>query len=80
MAMESGTLDSGLNVTSRQLSEVSEALSCLTSAEAAMAGKNGQDVVASLLGSARECLERLLGLSYDDALLDSIFSRFCVGK
>ena len=80
MAMESGTLDSGLNVTSRQLSEVSEALSCLTSAETAMAEENGQDVVASLLGSARECLERLLGLSYDDALLDSIFSRFCVGK
>jgi cation transport ATPase len=37
-------------------------------------------VVAGLLGSARESLERLLGLSYDDALLDSIFSHFCVGK
>jgi tRNA modification GTPase len=80
MAMGSGVLDSGLNVTARQLSEVSEALSCLVSAEAAMTEKKGQDVVAGLLGSARECLERLLGLSYDDALLDSIFSRFCVGK
>jgi len=80
MAKGSGALNSGLNVTARQFSEVSEALSCLTSAEAAMAEKNGQDVAAGLLGSARECLERLLGLSYDDALLDSIFSRFCVGK
>jgi tRNA modification GTPase len=80
MAIGSGTLNSGLNVTARQLSEISEALSCLTSAETAMADKHGQDVAAGLLGSARECLERLLGLSYDDALLDSIFSRFCVGK
>ncbi|MCL2010135.1 MAG: tRNA uridine-5-carboxymethylaminomethyl(34) synthesis GTPase MnmE [Synergistaceae bacterium] len=80
MAMGSGTLDSGLNVTARQLSEINESLSCLTLAEAALAEKKGQDIVAGLLGSARECLERLLGLSYDDALLDSIFSHFCVGK
>jgi len=79
-AMGSGALDSGLNVTARQLSEINEALSCLVLAETAMAEQKGQDVVAGLLGAARECLERLLGLSYDDALLDSIFSRFCVGK
>jgi tRNA modification GTPase len=78
--MGSGVLNSGLNVTARQLSEINECLSCIASAETAMAEKKGQDVAAGLLGSARECLERLLGLSYDDALLDSIFSRFCVGK
>lgn len=80
VAMRSGTLDSGFNVTARQLSEINESLACLTSAEVAMAEKKGQDIVAGLLGSARECLERLLGLSYDDALLDNIFSHFCVGK
>jgi tRNA modification GTPase len=42
--------------------------------------QSGQDVAASLLGVARESLERLLGLNCDDALLDSVFSRFCVGK
>jgi len=79
-AMGSGALDSGLNVTARQLSEINESLSCLTMAEIAITEQKGQDIVAGLLGSARECLERLLGQSHDDALLDSIFSRFCVGK
>ena len=40
----------------------------------------GQDVTASLLGTARRALERTLGIAADDDLLDSIFSRFCVGK
>lgn len=79
-ASNSGALDAGLNVTARQLSEVREALLALTEAETATKGKIGQDVTASLLFRARACLERLLGMSYDDALLDSIFSRFCVGK
>jgi tRNA modification GTPase len=79
-ASSSGTLDAGLNVTARQLTEVRDALLALTEAETAAVEKVGKDVVASLLSTARECLERLLGLSYDDALLESIFSRFCVGK
>lgn len=80
LASDNGALDAGLNVTARQLQEVREALEAISGAEAAVADKAGQDVVAGLLGTARESLERLLGLSYDDALLDSIFSRFCVGK
>jgi tRNA modification GTPase len=76
----SGALDSGLNVTARQLSEIREALLSVTEAETATAKKAGQDIIAGLLAGARECLERLLGLSYDDALLDNVFSRFCVGK
>ena len=40
----------------------------------------GQDVTAALLGTARKALERTLGIAADDDLLDSIFSRFCVGK
>ena len=80
LASDSGALDAGLNVTARQLSEIREAVAAVTAAEAAAAEGIGQDVVAGLLAEARECLERLLGLSYDDALLDSIFSRFCVGK
>ena len=79
-ASNSGTLDAGLNVTARQLTEIRDSLLALTEAETATAEKAGQDVVASLLSTARECLERLLGLSYDDALLESVFSHFCVGK
>jgi tRNA modification GTPase len=76
----SGALDAGLNVTARQLSEIREALLSVTEAETAATKQAWQDIVAGLLAAARECLERLLGLSYDDALLDSVFSRFCVGK
>ncbi|MDR3265088.1 MAG: tRNA uridine-5-carboxymethylaminomethyl(34) synthesis GTPase MnmE [Synergistaceae bacterium] len=80
MASGSGALDAGLNVTARQLSEIRDALASVTEAETAALERTGQDVVATLLATARECLERLLGLDCDDALLDSVFSRFCVGK
>jgi tRNA modification GTPase len=80
LASGSGALDAGLNVTARQLSEVREALAAVTDAEAAARENIGQDVTAELLAEARRSLERLLGLECDDALLDSIFSRFCVGK
>ncbi|NLL37216.1 MAG: tRNA uridine-5-carboxymethylaminomethyl(34) synthesis GTPase MnmE [Fretibacterium sp.] len=80
IATRNGSLDSGLNVTARQLSEVQKALSALTEAERAVAENAGQDVIAGLLGTARSALERLLGIDCDDALLDSVFSRFCVGK
>jgi tRNA modification GTPase len=79
-ASNSGALNAGLNVTARQLAEVRESLLALAEAETATKEKAGQDVTAGLLSRARECLERLLGLSYDDALLDAIFSHFCVGK
>ncbi|MDR1733077.1 MAG: tRNA uridine-5-carboxymethylaminomethyl(34) synthesis GTPase MnmE [Synergistaceae bacterium] len=80
MATGSGTLDAGLNVSARQLAEVGEAVSSITEAEAAAAEKLGQDLVASLLSATRECLEHILGIQCDDALLDSVFSHFCVGK
>lgn len=80
MASGSGALDAGLNVTARQLMEVREALAAIVGAETAVVEKTGQDAVAGQLAAAREGLDRLLGIHYDDALLDSIFSRFCVGK
>jgi tRNA modification GTPase len=76
----SGALDAGLNVTARQLNEVRDALSAVADAETAISDGLGEDVAASLIASARTCLERLLGLQCDDALLDSIFNRFCLGK
>ena len=80
IATGNGSLDAGLNVTARQLGEVRQALEAIVEAETAVVDGVGQDVVAGLLGGARLALERLLGLTCDDALLDSIFSRFCVGK
>ncbi|MDR1874319.1 MAG: tRNA uridine-5-carboxymethylaminomethyl(34) synthesis GTPase MnmE [Synergistaceae bacterium] len=80
LALDSGAPDAGLNVTARQLAEVRDALAAIAEAEAASIERTGQDVVATLLAAARESLERLLGIACDDALLDSVFSRFCVGK
>ena len=80
IATGNGSLDAGLNVTARQLGEIRQALNAMAEAEAALLDGMGQDVVAGLLGGARNALERLLGIACDDALLDSVFSRFCVGK
>ena len=80
IATGNGSLDAGLNVTARQLDEIRQALNAMVEAEAAILDGVGQDVVAGLLGGARNALERLLGIACDDALLDSVFSRFCVGK
>lgn len=69
----------GLNVTARQLDEVRNALESL---QAAADAKNigGVDLVASCLAESRTALERLLGISSDDILLNRVFSNFCVGK
>jgi tRNA modification GTPase len=69
----------GLNVTARQLDEVRNALESLSAATDA---KNigGADLVATCWAQARIALERLLGISSDDVLLDRVFSDFCVGK
>ena len=80
IATGNGSLDAGLNVTARQLEEIRQALTAISEAETAVSDGLGQDVAAGLLGAARGSLERILGISCDDALLDAIFGRFCVGK
>lgn len=68
------------NVSSRQVEELRLALDALSAAEHALSSGLGQDAAATALAEARGCLERILGLSWDDTLLDTIFSRFCIGK
>ncbi|MCR5346209.1 MAG: tRNA uridine-5-carboxymethylaminomethyl(34) synthesis GTPase MnmE [Fretibacterium sp.] len=81
VARGEGVLEEGLNVTTRQLGEIRACTRAVSEAKAAVLGGAGEDVAAGLLGEARGALERLLGLGGGaEALLDSIFSRFCVGK
>ncbi|GHS95138.1 tRNA modification GTPase MnmE [Synergistales bacterium] len=80
ICLQNGSLDAGLNVTSRQLNEMRISLESVETAIGALSDGNGEDVLATLIASAREALERLLGLDCDEALLDSVFSKFCVGK
>ncbi len=76
----SGSLDAGLNATSRQISEIQEAKDSLQSSFEALQAGLGQDIAAACLTEARYSLERILGLQSDDTLLETIFSQFCVGK
>ncbi|MCR4818126.1 MAG: tRNA uridine-5-carboxymethylaminomethyl(34) synthesis GTPase MnmE [Fretibacterium sp.] len=76
-----GTLREGLNVTARQLSDIRNCAHAVSEAEISVREGVGEDVTAGLLAEARGALEQLLGLGGGtEALLDSIFSRFCVGK
>lgn len=72
--------DEAHNVSSRQVEELRLALDALSAAKGALSSGLGQDAAATAIAEARGCLERILGLSWDDALLDTIFSRFCIGK
>ena len=73
-------MTSGLNASSRQVEEIRKAIQALGQGISALNEGMGQDVVAACLYDGRTCMERLLGLSVDDALLETIFSQFCVGK
>ena len=75
-----GTLDAGLNASARQVEEIKSSIGSLKEAAAALSSGLGMDTASSCLTEARLSMERLLGISRDEALLDAIFSQFCVGK
>lgn len=65
----------------RQLQGVTEAHAALQEAQGCLArGELGYVPAAQLLRRGAEALGRLLGRVYSDDLLDTVFSRFCVGK
>ena len=75
-ACNESAVNEGLNVSVRQLEEIRGSLEALREAETCY----DEDVIAGLLNSSRISLLRLLGAEAGDELLDSMFSRFCVGK
>lgn len=75
-----GTLDTGLNATSRQIHEIKAAIDSMKQASEALEADLGQDIAGTCITDARLNMERLLGVSMDDTLLDTIFHQFCVGK
>ena len=76
MACGDSAMSSSLNVSAGQLEELRGSLAALREAGDSIS----EDVTAGLLGSARMGLLRVLGVDAGDELLDSMFSRFCVGK
>ena len=73
---DDSALSEGLNVSVSQLEEIHSAREAVSDALVSVS----EDITAGLLGSARMCLLRVLGVDAGDELLDSMFSRFCVGK
>lgn len=80
MTYEDCSIEDGLNASARELFELQSALRAVAEAREIVEAGLGYDLAASALATAIACLRRLLGKSYDDALLEAIFSRFCVGK
>lgn len=75
-----GPLEAGLNASARQVDEIRTAIASLRDAARALNRGGEQDAAASCIADARLAMEHLLGKTADDALLDHIFSQFCVGK
>lgn len=64
----------------RQKEEVLKAHECLLEAKEALLRGEPDEVLAFELRSAGNALDRLLGKSLNEEVLDLIFSRFCIGK
>lgn len=64
----------------RQKHEVGKALSALCEASNALSDDKEDVIVASELRLAGAALDRLLGKTLGEDVLDLIFSRFCIGK
>ena len=69
-----------MNASARQVDEIRTAIASLRDAARALNRGGEQDAAASCIADARLAMEHLLGKTADDALLDHIFSQFCVGK
>ena len=80
IACGESVLNAGLNASVSQVEDLRGSLLAVREAKESLESEIGEDVCAGLLGSARMGMLRVLGLDAGDELLDSIFSRFCVGK
>ena len=75
-ACDNSSISEGLNVSVHQMEEIRGSLDALREADMC----DDEDVIAGMLNSSRVSLLRVLGVEAEDELLDSMFSRFCVGK
>ncbi len=74
------TVDEDLNTTERQVDELRKTMDLTGSAMDALSSGAGLDAALELMRDARECIARILGISTDRSLMESIFSNFCIGK
>jgi tRNA modification GTPase len=75
------TSSEGLITTNaRQIGEITKAKDLLEKAKKNFLKKLSLEFIALDLKLSLDCLGRIIGESVDDAILDKIFSEFCIGK
>jgi tRNA modification GTPase len=76
----SGSTDFIGTTAARCLESLTHARQTLSRARTAVAGQQGDELLAVELREAVDHLGRIVGAVYTDDILDRIFSRFCIGK
>ncbi|NLL84675.1 MAG: tRNA uridine-5-carboxymethylaminomethyl(34) synthesis GTPase MnmE [Lentisphaerae bacterium] len=76
----SGSENQGVTVSERHYQELNIALTALNEAQLNLATSLTMVIAAASLRQGAEALGRITGRVYSNDLLDTIFSRFCVGK
>ena len=64
----------------REISTIKEVLSIVDNIEKSIKNNVEVDMIEIDIKKIWELLGNLIGESYDDELIDNIFSRFCLGK
>ena len=64
----------------RQISKIKECLDIIKDIEVGLENEIGLDMLEIDLKTIWETLGTIIGESYDEELLDQLFSKFCVGK
>lgn len=64
----------------RHKSALDDSMRKMKNAAEEVAAKSPVEFVAHYLKAAQECLGNITGESFDEALLEEVFSRFCIGK
>ncbi len=77
-SLEQAPQPAGLSV--QAIDDLEQIDQALAEAMLVASGQGGEELVAAELHRAIDRLGRLVGTIYTDDILDSIFSRFCIGK
>lgn len=79
-AQDRPTAVSPAGLSTRAVADLEQVDEALTAAVAVARATGGEELVAAELHRAIDHLGHLVGTIYTDDILDSIFSRFCIGK
>ncbi len=74
------SLDETIITNVRHKEAISQALKLINESTECLGEKMPEEIIAGILREAIEILGRIIGKSFNQDLLDTIFSQFCLGK